>query len=180
MSVLFVDIPSYNLPNDSLKISNLHISFLIPLHSPADVLKNILFDSGSNIYVANCKFGYIKYSLQWQTFMPFHLLSVMDTSCYFGKNNLDYCTARSNTFFQVNTIDVNCCTFKYILQTWVKTIFTINCYKIQHTILLDIVHVNRPVWTNLSTILYEGISELSRSLCSHFNSNYRTNKAWWW
>jgi len=35
LSVLFIDIPSYNLPNDSLKISNLPSSFLIPLQSPA-------------------------------------------------------------------------------------------------------------------------------------------------
>jgi len=77
------------------------------------------------------------------------------------------------------TINVNCYIFKYISQTRVKTLFITNFYKIQQTILLDIVHVDRAVWTNLSSTLYEGMTELSRSLCSHLNSNYCTNKAWW-
>jgi hypothetical protein len=88
---------------------------------------------------------------------------------YFGNINLDYCTARNNIFFQANTINVNYFTFKYILQTLVKTLFIIKCYKIRQTVLLDIVHVDRHVWTNLSSILYEGMTELSRPLCSHLN-----------
>jgi len=111
LSVLFIDIPSYNLPNASLKISNLQSSFLIPLQSPAVSLGMRC----SYKYPVQFWMQYLCCHLQiwlyqiFATVANFHAISLAFCNghlLYFGNIKLDYCTARSNTFFQVNTTNV--------------------------------------------------------------------------